>query len=351
VRTVSIVICCDTDPDRQGYLDGVPPATDGLTWRGMLEGIPALKQSLAGVTDSRGREPVFTWLLRADEQVRQMQGSYAWVPRAHGAFLRTLEQSGDELGWHPHFWRREGERGAWFQETEDLDWQVDMLERAHAELKAALPGPVRSVRMGWDYHNDRTYAALEDLGVSVELSALPGMRTFRGKPPRRSENLFDWHSTPRAPYRPSRADYRRPPRPGEGASRLLEVPNWMSTSPLWGLVSGLQLARKSRQAWQLWQAVRRPTYWIGVTARPALFAPLAAELGRMLRRGGTGPLVFATYFHPDEVLPNKSAMYSRESVRANLEAVLRACREAGVAAEFTPAGQLPALWPATGSPT
>jgi hypothetical protein len=341
VPRVCVVIGCDTDPDRAGFLDGVPH--DRLTWRGMTEGIPAVKELLRGVADSRGHEPVFTWLLRADEQVRDLEGGYDWVPKHHGPLLRSLEATGDEIGWHPHFWRREVAGGPWFQEIVDVDWQVDMLQRAHAGLTAALPHPVRSVRMGWDYHNNRTYAALEALGITTEFSALPGMRTFRGTPPTRGENLFDWHSTPRAPYRPSRADYRRPARAGEAACDLLEVPNYVSDAALWGLVSGLQLARKTRALWQLWQAVRRPTYWIGVTARPAYFAPLVSHLGAALRRGGDGPVVFATYLHPDELLPNRSALYTLESVRANLEALLRACAESSAEVEFMQAGRIPEL--------
>src|SRR2546426_4747577 len=54
------------------------------------EGIPAVKQLLCGLKDSAEREPVFTWLLRADEQVRTLQGAYGWVVQAHEAFLRSL---------------------------------------------------------------------------------------------------------------------------------------------------------------------------------------------------------------------------------------------------------------------
>src|SRR6266581_4576470 len=147
----------------------------------MTEGIPAVKQLLCGLKDSAEREPVFTWLLRADEQVRTLQGAYGWVVQAHEAFLRSLQQTGDELGWHPHLWRRDLGTGSWVQELQDVDWQVDMLERAHADL-----------------------------------TALPGYRTLTGRLPARRENLFDWYVSPRAPFQPSRADYRRPAREGEG---------------------------------------------------------------------------------------------------------------------------------------
>src|SRR5438477_3209285 len=146
--------------------------------------------------------------------------------------------------------------------------------------------------MGWDDHNNRTYRALEDLGIVVDFSAVPGLRTFTGSPPTRGENFFDWHSSPRAPYRPSRVDYRRAAQKGETASQLLEVPSFVSTSVIWGLVSGLQLTRKTKNVKLLWQAARRPTYWINLTARHTYFAPLVKQLRATLgrRENGERPL-------------------------------------------------------------
>jgi len=339
--TVYIVVSCDTDPDRPGFLDGVP--SRGLTWRGMTEGIPAAKDFLRGVRDSRGREPVFTWLLRADDQVRRVHGDPAWVMHTQGALLRSLQQSGDELGWHPHFWRRETSNGRWFQELEDVAWQVEMLRQAHRDLATCFPGAVQSVRMGWAYHNNRTCAALDELGVTVDLSPLPGYRTLTPHPPTRSENLFDWYSSPRTPFRPSRADYRRPVRGGETSYRLLEVPSFASQSIPWALVSGLQLARKTGQIGQLWNAVRRPTYSINVTARPVFFAPLVTQLRTALRRPDRGPLVFSTQFHADELLPNRSRLYDIQGVRTNLESLVRACDEARTSVQFVQARQIYAL--------
>ena len=342
-RAVYLVISCDVDPDRERLLDGIPSGT--LTWRGMTEGIPAVKSLLRGLSDSRGREPAFTWLLRADRQIRQVCGEYGWVPRTYRSFLQSLQESGDEIGWHPHFWRRDTRNGSWFQEIEDVDWQVEMLRKAHTDLATCFLGAPKSVRMGWGYHNNRTYHTLEDLGVAVDLSAVPGYRTLTGKPPGRSENLFDWHSTPRTSFRPSRVDYRRAARAGESSSEVLEVPSFVSASVPWSLVSGLQLARKTGDLAQLWYAVRRPTYCINVTARPVFFAPLVAQLRRALRQSGSGPLVFSTQCHADELVPNRSRLYNIDSVQRNLAALLRACSEADTPVEFVQARQIPALCP------
>ena len=47
---------------------------------------------------------------------------------------------------------------------------------------------------------------------------------------------------------------------------------------LWALVGGVQLGRKTGDVAQLWYAVRRPTYCINVTARPAYFALLISHV-------------------------------------------------------------------------
>ena len=344
MRTVYFVLSCDVDPDRAGVVAGTPP--DRLAWRGLTEGIPALKARLRDVTDDDGRQPAFTWLLRADEQVRELEGSYAWVLRTHRPLLASLQESGDELGWHPHFWRRAAADGPWVQELVDVDWQVEMLRRAHADVVTGFAGPPKSVRMGWSYHNNRTYEALEELGVAAECSALPGYRTLRRSASATQENLFDWYVTPRAPYRPARADYRRPAGEGEASSRLLEVPSFVATSLAWALVSGVQMARKTRDGGQVWQALRRPTYCINLTARPRFFAPLAAQLGRVLGSAPGDRLVFSTQFHADEVLANRTRLYELESVRTNLLALLRVCREAGARAAFVPARRVAELWAA-----
>ncbi|MGH7645631.1 MAG: hypothetical protein ACREMR_08595 [Gemmatimonadales bacterium] len=310
----------------------------------MTEGIPALKNLLHGLRDSEGHEPVITWLLRADEQIRALHDDYGWLARTHQPFWRSLQDSGDELGWHPHFWRRDADAGPWLQETQDIDWQVEMLHRAHADLARCLPTGVKSVRMGWAYHNNRTCRALEELAVAVDLSALPGYRTLTGKLPTRRENLFDWFPTPRMPFHPSRTDYRRPARNGETSCRLLEVPSFVSTSVPWALVGGLRLAHKTRDLRQVWQVVRRPTYCINVTARPLYFAPLVTQLRKALRHPANGPVVFSTQFHADELVPNRSGLYDPGSVPTNLEALVRTCHETHTPLQFVRACRIPALW-------
>lgn len=340
---VPIVIGCDTDPDREGFVGPLP--TDRLVWNGMLEGIPAVKRDVAELRDDTDAPPRFTWLVRADEQVQQLHGSYAWCLEAHREFFESLRSSGDALGWHPHFWRQDRQSKRWYQEVEDHAWQLQMLREAHLALGKAGLTPA-SVRMGWTYHNADTFNALDALGVKLEFSPFPGLRSYRREPKTRDENQFDWFTTPTRSYFASQQDPRIAARAGEPACRMLMLPCWVAQHPLWGLAAGVQMARKSGRGGLILDAMRRPSYVINLTARPQLFAPLVAQLRKSLRcaREGSTPPAFATYFHPDELIPNRSSMYAREYVRENLRALLDCIRAAGARAIFVTADQYVDRW-------
>lgn len=340
---VPIVIGCDTDPDREGFVG--PLASDRLVWNGMLEGIPALKREVEDIRDDRGAPPRFTWLVRADEQVQQLHGGYAWCLEQHRAFFDGLVAGGDALGWHPHFWRRDASTGHWYQEVEDQAWQLTMLHEAHLALVKAGLTPA-SVRMGWTYHSTATCNALDALGVRLEFSPFPGLRSYRRQPKTRDENQFDWHNTPTESFFASRSDYRVPARAGEIACRMLTLPCWVSQHPFWGLAAGVQMARKSGVPGLILDAMWRRSYVINLTARPKLFAPLLWQLRKSLRSAdarGTAP-AFATYFHPDELIPNRSTMYARTHVRENLLALLDCIRTAGAKPLFVTADQYVDQW-------
>lgn len=340
---VPIVIGCDTDPDREGFVGALP--NDRLVWNGMLQGIPALKQEVADLHDDSGAPPRFTWLVRADEQVRDLHGGYAWCLETHRAFFDGLVASGDALGWHPHFWRLDRSTGRWYQEVEDEAWQRRMLEEAHAALVAAGLRPA-SVRMGWTYHNAGTFNTLDSLGVKLEFSPFPGLRSHRGRPKSRDENQFDWFATPTQSFFASRRDPRVPARAGEPACTMLTLPCWVAQHPVWGMVAGVQMARKSKLPGLMWDAMRRPSYVINLTAGPRLFKPLLWQLRKSLKSvgGDHAAPAFATYFHPDELIPNRSSMYARQHVRENLLALLDCIRTAGARPRFVTADQYVDRW-------
>ncbi len=317
-KELTIIIGCDTDPDREVFVGKLPD--DRLVWRGMLEGIPRAKERIARLKDSNGHAPVFSWCLRADHQVKVLHGGFDWVLRTHKDFLLQLEASGDELSWHPHFWKFDDDKKVWYQEYWDREFQVTMLREAHAAYRAILPGKPRTVRMGWGYHNNETYRTMQELGIEVEYSAIPGLKILPRHKHVRSSNFFDWSLSPDRPYLPAESDYRREAGTHEKAFTLLEVPVYVSHSLFWGIGAGLQLARKMKNLTQIWYGVRRPTFLINITGRSSYFTPMLAQVKRDLNT--RGHVVFNTYLHADELIENRHPLYSLEFMEQNISSLL-----------------------------
>jgi hypothetical protein len=330
-KILYVVIGCDTDPDRKSFVDN--DSDEGKSWRGVTNGIPLFKDIAKDIKDSHGNAPRITWLLRADEQIRNLYGDYAWVLRNFEKLFKDLQADGDELGWHPHFYRLEPSSTIWYQEIFDVAWQKQMLDEAYKAYSNVIPGRPVSVRMGWDFHNDSTLSKLAELGIKIDFSALPGLRTNLPKRGEKAYNVYDWINSPRHPYWPSDADYRRPPMKGEGKLPILELPIFASTSIIWGLIGGLQMARKMKDPSQFFQAIKRPTFVINITGKPKYFSPIASELSRILARTDKS-VIFATYFHADELLDNKSSIYSRFNLRDNLKTLQKICVAREIKLEF-----------------
>ncbi|MBN4076351.1 hypothetical protein JYT16_01400 [Gemmatimonas aurantiaca] len=336
-KKLYIIIGCDTDPDRKNFLDNLP--MDTLSWRGMLEGAPLLKEKLKDLHDSNGKEPIISWCLRVDYQIKKYYGAYSSIIEKHKELFLNLESSGDELAWHPHFWKDDQATGAWYQECHNVDWQVAMLKDAYADYQRVLPGRAKSVRMGWDYHNNETLGTLENLGVGVDFSGIPGMRIEPSQNHLTAFNSYDWYYAPNRPYFPSRTDYRREAIDSEQSFRILEAPNFVSKSRLWGLLRGLVMAKKMRDAKQLLYALRRPSYWINITGKPTLAQPVFRELEKSLKRNER--TFFVSYFHPDELLDNKHHLYSLENMNFNLGVMLRLAEKFNVDLVYLSASEIP----------
>lgn len=171
--------------------------------RELSERVPPLASLLA----ERGLRA--TWFLRLDDQVAALRGRPDDLLAAHAARLDELRASRHELGWHPHSFRR-GPTG-WEQNTDPGAVAAELAR--HAPL--AQEHGLRVVRAGWGFHCNESLAALERAGFALDSSAIPRPRYPW------EESVKDWEGTPPEPYRPSRADYRRP---GQPALDLLEVP-------------------------------------------------------------------------------------------------------------------------------
>ena len=340
-KRMYVIIGCDVDPDRESFVGKIPANT--LTWRGMLEGIPRGKDRVRQLLDSNGKPPVFSWCIRVDHQVATLCGAYDYVLTQNRAFLTDLETSGDEISWHPHFWKYDDAIGQWYQEYWDIPFQVEMLKTAHAAYQKQFPGRARTVRMGWSFHNNDTFATMEQLGVEVDYGAIPGLKILPKHDKVRSSNFYDSSLCEDQPFYPARSDYRRAANGGEESFRVLELPVFVSRSLFWGLGSAAQLTRKMKDPSQLLNGLRRPTHLINITGKPNWFAPLLKRAEKMLKSQET--LFFNTYLHADELIENIHPFYSLEFMETNIKRILELGHSTGAEIHFVRACDVTALFP------
>jgi hypothetical protein len=339
---IRLVIGCDTDPDRLDF-GGIAfdRGSSPQVWNGLAR-IPRLHERLDGIADSRGRRPAVTWFLRCDEQIRVTEGSYDAALHRFADLWRQLEDAGDEIAWHPHFWRLQPDGRVWFHEIDDEEFQRTMLREAHAAFVAARGSVPASVRMGWDYHSNASMGTLSELGVRIDLSALP-YQSFAGSRDDRGASfagLYDWSTTGTLPYHPSAADYRRPA--GRDGLDILELPQNLLRSRLAALLAEARGALRDRSPARLVRALSPGAPAVHSTVKicspPFLFRSMVADV---MRRGEDWVV---TYFHPDELLDRKGSIVNDVIHRlsyfvANVRTVVRMAERGGREVRFLTAAQ------------
>jgi hypothetical protein len=185
-------------------------------FRGLTEGVPWMLEVLDPYRDAGGRPPRLTWFVRVDNQLEALLGSATHLLTTYRALWEERLRRGDELAWHPHLYRRRD--GRWVQDAEGPRLRR-ALRRSYQAMSDWGVRP-RSSRIGEAYMHPAVFQVLEDLGVEVDSTAMPGRRRWD------ATRLIDWAPTPASPYYPSRCDYRVP---GHPAFRTLEVPMSMAT--------------------------------------------------------------------------------------------------------------------------
>ena len=313
ILPISVVV--DVDPDWRSAGQSSRAYSGEVQWEGLRRGVPPLLESVAGIRDAHGRPIRFTWLLRSDEQMASKYGDPAYLADEFADFWRRRQEAGDEIGWHPHTWRYSDAERLWYQEHSDEDWVRQCLREGFSALARRFP--VRSAKPGWTYHDNLTMRIFSELGVKIDLSALPGM-AHQGSVPRTSHPLgdYDWSRAPQEPYHPRPDDYQLP---GNGhALPILEVPNW--TYPV-GASRRLEHKLRGRS----WRDFANPSKNPMLVARAFRKPPYTVP--------------FVCYFHPEELL-SPSWMFSSKHVAGNLSSLLAACTAQGLRSRFVVASQL-----------
>jgi hypothetical protein len=205
-----ICLTIDTDPD--GLNTHTPDRAD-LRWDGLHFAMERFHQAMPEIP--------LTWYVRADGQLENAYGSLSYLLDKYADFWREALKRGDELGWHPHLYTSPNDGSAPQIITESAA-AVAELSRIWASIKDS-PLPMPSFRMGEAWHTSETLNLIEQLGFTVDSTAIPNRDDSASGHPR------NWKDAPNQPYYPQKEDIRK-----AGEKRpLLEVPmnSWNFQAP------------------------------------------------------------------------------------------------------------------------
>lgn len=326
------ILCVDADPDRPEYGGVRYDCRDKLSWRQLPElasKIATLRKSLLEKFGVRLR---VTWFIRADQQIKEIHGDAGWSIREFGDIWKDLSRAGDELAWHPHAWRWSDIRKCWYNETVDANYIVESYKAGFDAFREALRFSPAASRAGINFHNNRSMAELDALGVKLDLSAHPGLSLHYADPDLGDpiEEGFDWTRTPVEPYRPSRDDFQRPSEIGNSL-KILEIP--------------MTVWRRSPDSLDYWKGLLPVKIHNGFAAvRPAVKGwfipnvwgdPFRFQLGLkdvFLRAESRVRTHYASYMHPDDI---SKTHYQR--LTQNLEYMITAATAGDIELQFATA--------------
>jgi len=329
---VYVVISCDADPDRPAF-GGIPlNQKKEHKWLGLEVGIPKLKKATKHVKDRFSNGLRITWFIRSDTQMYDIYGDYSWPAKNFKDMWTELDNEEDEIGWHPHMWRWSEKYNIWFQERSDDAWIKNCLLEGYSQLKNVFG--VKTTRMGWDFHNNLTMNTLNDLGISADLSALPGFKgeRFVDKTLGLYHDCFDWIGSPSEPYHPSSSNYK-----ANGNLAILEIPhscfhqnNFIYTTKrvVWKTPFRRFMQKKPRKSYALMSSLDPMYFYDGVM--------------QVFKKAKSKPQILVSYFHPDDLLDEKG----REGFPAiikNLNTISNLSKEFNIDFKFITAKEAAAI--------
>lgn len=169
-----------------------------LQWNGIETGIPLLVEMFKKYRDSFGNPVKITWFVRVDNQIKEIYKNAAYLLIKYRRLWETFEKRGDEIGWHPHLYRKS--EGKWIQETRPTYIKQDLQESYKAMTESGF-SPICS-RIGEAFQSNEIMVELFKLGIRIDSTAMPGRVRID------EQRNIDWKGTPSSPYYPSATDYR-----------------------------------------------------------------------------------------------------------------------------------------------
>jgi hypothetical protein len=338
--SILFIIGCDGDPDPIPG-DSYCPAeklAETMSWNCLKQSVSEIKGFQKEVKDGSGNTPKVTWFLRSDQQMNDIYTNYAYPVKAFKSIWENRIDDGDEIGWHPHFWRWSLEHGLWYQEMEDHVWMESCLIRGFQSISQIWKP--KAVRTGNDFLNDFVMTKLNKLGLLTDLSVLPGMKytgdiidpnlTFR-------INKMDYRNCPKTPYLPSQKDYRVEDNHPLG---ILEIPSSTFDIPrktlfvrfLYNILpyrkgNGIVRPKIKTDKMTIFAIAKHPNYFR---------AGLESFFRGNTKNNGIATLM--GYFHPHEIA-SKNRLFSANNLKENIKISLRLSKKYNIPLTFITASE------------
>jgi hypothetical protein len=141
----------------------------------------------------------FSVFLRADYQIYKLYGSYDYLIKNNPELIHLISSFNGEINWHIHLYEESNKNWIQIKNTEQL------VQRFIEDFKSVQNvNNIRSdiVRVGECVMNNELMRAMNDLGIRIDSTALPGRRRND------EQKFFDWEKTKNNIYHPSQKDYR-----------------------------------------------------------------------------------------------------------------------------------------------
>lgn len=326
-----VLLGVDVEPDRPDFGGKRYDYFGFQKWACLSKGIPEFLCIRDDLQKELETDIRLTWFFRSDSQIKMIYGNAAWAIEQHKGIIDKVQESKDEIGWHAHTWRWNKDRGSWYQEINDNQWIEHCYKTGFSDFRKSSGFAPTSFRAGWCFHNNISMTLLEELGIEVDLSAMPGIKNS-GNANTPDGSLFkgfaDWERTPAYPYYPSKEDYQIP---GNNHYEVLEIPVTTFKKPLvsyihqilpFRIFGGIKLAKPE---------LTLSKYALSPTCDPLLFK---RGILAVLKRFKQSEHVFlVASFHADELL----SRISLDNLLKNIRQTVTICKKRKLDIRFTTA--------------
>jgi hypothetical protein len=277
-----IVLAIDVEPD------GRKTDRSREAWEGTRRGLRHLEEFRLRMEAGTRRLVQLNWFLRTDPQIRITWGAADYVASACPELLKWITpsgaksnaQGGDSAGIHPHMWRWDETRRAWFNDFRDPDWLAECFETSVEGFQRIFGRPPEACRFGDRWLNQAAVDMMAARGIRYDLTIEPGLASERPQDdPLATCPLPDYRRAPRKPYQPDPSDFLK----ADGGLTPLSpcTPLWMipltTSQPYWALGGK-------------WPFVQKLSRSPNLVTPPALLWPWMAA---HLNREGSDALVIA----------------------------------------------------------